>query len=94
MVRVGDDVERQLVLRAEVLVAGGTVAAHAHHLVAQRKEPLVVVPHVTGFAGEAGGDAVLGLEIEHELLSCEVAQHDDVSVLVSALEVGYLSSHL
>ena len=93
MVRVGDDVARQLVLRAEVLVAGGTVAAHAHHLVAQREKELVVGPQVTGFGG-AAGSTVLELEIEHVLLPCEVAQHDDVSVLVRTLEVGYLSSLL
>lgn len=60
MVGVGDMVKRHLALRTEALVSGGTVAAHAHHLVAQRKEPLVVVPHVTGFADAAGGVLSLG----------------------------------
>lgn len=76
-----------------MLVAGGTVAAHAHHLVAQREKELVVGPQVTGF-GCAAGSAVLGLEIEHVLLPCEVAQLNNVSVLVRALEVGCLDSHL
>ena len=90
---VGDEVERQLVLGDELLVAGGAVAAHAEHLVAQREEALVVVSEVARL-GRAARRTVLRVEVEHQLLPLEVTKFNDIPILVRALEFRRPGSNL
>ena len=92
-VGVGDEVEGQLVLGDEPLVRGGGVAAHTQHLVTHCQEPLIVVAQVAGLGG-ATRRAVLRVEVEHELLSGEVAQFHGIPVFVNALEIRGLCSDL
>ena len=92
-VGIGDEVEGQLVFGDEPLVRGGGVAAYAQHLITQGEEALVVVAQVAGL-GRAARRAVLGVEIEHELFSGEVAQSHGASVFINALEIGGFCSDL
>ena len=92
-VGVGDQMERQAVFGDEVLVRFGAVAADAQHLVAQGQKAFVVVAQVAGLGG-AARRAVLGVEIQHQLLAGEVSEFHEVSVLVVPLEVRGFCSFL
>ena len=69
---VGDEVEGQFVFGDEFLMGGGGILADAQHFIAKRKKTLIVVAQVAGL-GRAAWGAVLGIEIENELLASEVA---------------------
>ena len=85
--------EGQLVLGYEALVACGAVAADAEHLVALGQEAVVVVAQVAGLGG-AARRAVLGVEVEHQLLAGIIGQPDDIPVLVRAFKHRRLGSNL
>jgi len=82
LVRVRKELERQVVLARELLVARRCVRADANHLGSCIGKDLVVVTEGAGL-GRTPGGIVLGVEVEHDgLLSKEILQGYDLSVLV------------
>ena len=91
-VGVGNEVEGQIVFGDEALVRFGRVFADTQHLIAEGEEALVVVAQVAGF-GSAARCAVLGIEIQHQLLAGEIGETDGIAVFVKALKSGGRSTY-
>src|SRR3954449_7180883 len=83
---VGQQRERQLVLRLELLVRGDGVGADAEHL---RARALELAPGVADAAGlaRAAGRVVLGIEVEDDRLAAQLGEPDGLAAVGLELEV-------
>ena len=84
---VGEQRERQVVLRGERLLARGTLRTDAPHIRLAPGKALVVVAERTGLGGAAGG-VVLGVEIQDRPAATLLAQAMDRPGGVRQRELG------
>ena len=93
MVRVGQQREVQLVLRAEVAVRLLAVGAYADDAEAPLGQLLPAVAQALGFERAPRG-VVLRVEVEDRTLPLEVGQRQALAVLCYGAEVGWRISGL
>jgi len=87
MIRVGEERERELVLRLELSVGGDIVRADAENFRIAFPEDVVCVAELTGL-GRAARRVVLRIEVQNDRAATEVRELDRLAGIALELEVG------
>ena len=69
------------------------VAADTQHMIAQRKETLIVVAQVASLSG-ASWSTIFRIEIKHQLLASEISESYSIPIFVFSLKIGSFGTFL